>query len=277
MPRANQDYNLYVLKPDLIMEWHPSRNTPLHPRDVTPGSGKKVWWLCPEGHEWQAAVYSRSRGSGCPQCHNGNQVNGGLSIASDTALATQWHPTKNGNLRIWDVDPCSDQKVWWICKDSYEWQATIKSRMQGAGCPRCRESIEPQKSPLNKSRMGSGNGGKAEEGLLQNKGSTIGPEIRDMKSGTDFRKDKRFEFQDTVMLENLETEQWSYGRSMNISGVGLFFESEFPYEPGVKLTVQFNNPPFKSMQKTFPTIVRWCKELPYDSTASFFGVGVEFA
>ena len=97
-----------------------------------------------------------------------------------------------------------------------------------------------------------------------------------MKSGTDFRKDKRFEFQDTVMLENKDSGQWSYGRSVNISGVGLFFESEIPFNSGVRLSVQFNNPPFKSMQKTFPTIVRWCKELSYDSTASFFGVGVEF-
>jgi hypothetical protein len=78
------------------------------------------------------------------------------------------------------------------------------------------------------------------------------------------------------MLEDQDSGQWGYGRSVNISGVGLFFESEIPYNSGVRLTVQFNNPPFKSLQKTFPTVVRWCKELPYDSTASFFGVGVEF-
>jgi hypothetical protein len=232
--------------------------------------------LFPEGHEWQAAVYSRSRGSGCPHCQHGNLSNGGQSVVSDTNLAMEWHPTKNANLKIWDVDSGYKEKVWWICQDGYEWQATIKSRMRGAGCPRCSESIEPQKPSPNKNRMGSGNGGKEKEGSSQNKGSTIGPEIRGMKSGIDFRQDKRFEFQDMVILENQDSGQWCYGRSVNISGVGLFFESEIPYSPKVRLTVQFNNPPFKSMQKTFPSIVRWCKELPYDSTASFFGVGVEF-
>ena len=72
MPKASQDYNLYILKPHLIMEWHPTKNGDLRPRDITPGSGKKVWWLCEEGHEWQAAIYSRSRGSGCPHCHRGS-------------------------------------------------------------------------------------------------------------------------------------------------------------------------------------------------------------
>jgi hypothetical protein len=97
-----------------------------------------------------------------------------------------------------------------------------------------------------------------------------------MKSGADFRKDKRFMFQDTVILENRDSGQWSYARSVNISGVGLFFESEIPFDRGTRIIIQFNNPPFKSSQKTFPSIVRWCKELSYDSTASFYGVGVEF-
>ena len=29
---------------------------------------KKVWWKCSKGHEWQAAIGSRNRGSGCPEC-----------------------------------------------------------------------------------------------------------------------------------------------------------------------------------------------------------------
>lgn len=275
MPRASEDYNLYVLKPDLIMEWHPTRNEDLRPKDVTPGSGKKVWWLCREGHEWQAAIYSRSRGSGCPHCYNGNQASDGQLMLCDTTLAMEWHPTKNGNLRIWDIHLDSEEKVWWICKDSYEWQATVKSRMKGAGCPRCSE-MNKKKTTANKSKIKTDNAGREKERDFKKNKPTIGPEIANMKSGTDFRKDKRFEFQDTLILENRESGQWSYARSFNISGVGLFLESEIPFKTGARLIVQFNNPPFKSMQKTFPTIVRWCKELPYDSSASFFGVGVEF-
>ena len=276
MPRATQDYNLYVRKPDLIMEWHPTRNASLRPRDVTPGSGKKVWWLCREGHEWQAAIYSRSRGGACPHCYNGNQASGGQLMLTDTTLAMEWHPTKNGNLRIWDIDINSNESIWWICKDSHEWQATVESRIKGADCPCCNEMNTKNKSAANKRKIETGNAGREKGRDLQKKESYIGPEISDMKYGTDFRKDKRFEFRDTIMLENRDYSQWSYARSINISGVGLLLESEFPFNSGTKLTVQFNNPPFKSMKKAFPTIVRWCKEFPYDSTASYFGVGVEF-
>ena len=276
MPRASQDYNLYVLKPELIMEWHPTMNNSVRPKDVTPGSGKRVWWLCQEGHEWQAVVYSRSRGSGCPHCYKGNHTNGTQLILTDTTFVTEWHPTKNGNLSLRRLDSDSGQKVWWLCQNGHDWQATIKSRLKGVGCPHCGETSGQEKASMHTSRFDSNTTAGEEENGLQIKWPMIGPEILDMKSGTDFRKDKRFEFQDTIMLENKDSGHWCYGHSVNISGVGLFFESEVPFNSGVRLVVQFNHPPFKSMQKTFPTIVRWCKELSYDSTASYFGVGVEF-
>jgi hypothetical protein len=265
-----------MLKPDLVMEWHPSLNMGLRPRDVTPGSGRKVWWLCRQGHEWQAAIYSRSRGSGCPLCYKGNQRNAEQFMASDMTLVTQWHPTKNGNLNPRKVASDWCESVWWICQKGHEWQATIKNRLKGSGCPVCGDSIGHKRSAPTNGRLSSASAGREEECSSQIDGSKIGPEISDMKSGTDFRKDKRFMFQDIVILENQDSRQWSYARSVNISGIGLLFESEIPFNSGTKLSVQFNNPPFKSIQKTFPTIVRWCKELPYDSTASFFGIGVEF-
>ena len=37
--------------------------------NVSMGSGKKVWWLCNKcKNEWQASIYSRSYGKGCPYC-----------------------------------------------------------------------------------------------------------------------------------------------------------------------------------------------------------------
>jgi hypothetical protein len=32
------------------------------------GSIVKVWWQCPEGHEWQAVIRDRVAGNGCPFC-----------------------------------------------------------------------------------------------------------------------------------------------------------------------------------------------------------------
>ncbi len=69
MPKmAGSDNNLAVLNPDLAAEWNADKNHTLTPADVTPGSGKKVWWECEMDHEWEATVDKRSRGTGCPYC-----------------------------------------------------------------------------------------------------------------------------------------------------------------------------------------------------------------
>ena len=66
---APAEYNLQVVNPKLAKEWHPVKNGDLTPKDVFPGSHKKVWWLCEKGHAWKAFVFSRKRGSGCPHCN----------------------------------------------------------------------------------------------------------------------------------------------------------------------------------------------------------------
>ena len=49
--------------PELIKEWHPTKNGELKPEEVTSGSNKKVWWKCEKGleHEWQTTVNSRTK------------------------------------------------------------------------------------------------------------------------------------------------------------------------------------------------------------------------
>lgn len=59
---------LQSVNPRLAEEWHPSRNGSLTPADVTPHSTNNVWWKCSKGHEWKAAISSRSGGQGCFYC-----------------------------------------------------------------------------------------------------------------------------------------------------------------------------------------------------------------
>lgn len=67
--RTLAGYNdLASLRPDLASEWDPEKNAPLKPEDVVPGSGKKVWWKCRNGHSWLAPVYKRANGGHCPDC-----------------------------------------------------------------------------------------------------------------------------------------------------------------------------------------------------------------
>jgi len=69
------DNSLAFLNPELSNEWHPTKNINLTPHDVTVSSGKKVWWLCAEGHEWEAKIHKRNNGTGCPVCYKNNRGN----------------------------------------------------------------------------------------------------------------------------------------------------------------------------------------------------------
>ena len=77
--------------PELAKEWHPTKNGDLTPYDITSGSGKRVWWRCSKGHEWQAVVYSRHNGTGCPICSNKTVQAGFNDLATcNPILAKEW-------------------------------------------------------------------------------------------------------------------------------------------------------------------------------------------
>ena len=62
-------YNdLQTVNPTLAKEWNYEKNDGLTPDEVMPNSNKKVWWKCSKGHEWQATITNRNKGTGCPYC-----------------------------------------------------------------------------------------------------------------------------------------------------------------------------------------------------------------
>jgi hypothetical protein len=64
--------SLAVTHPSVAAEWHPIRNGEVKPDQVEPDHVMNAWWLCPKGHEFQATVRSRARGSRpCPTCYGG--------------------------------------------------------------------------------------------------------------------------------------------------------------------------------------------------------------
>jgi len=65
--QAGSYNNLAYLRPDLAEEWSYERND-IRPEEVTCGSNKKVWWICPYGHEYFSMINSRTKGTGCRQC-----------------------------------------------------------------------------------------------------------------------------------------------------------------------------------------------------------------
>ena len=133
------DYCVRTGETKLLDQWHPIKNGGLTPRDLTYGSKRKVWWRCDKGHEWRSVVYTRTgAGSGCPVCTGKTVLVGVNDLASQCPeLAAQWHPVKNAPLAPSDVLPGSHRKAWWRCDKGHEWQAEIKSRSNGCGCPFC--------------------------------------------------------------------------------------------------------------------------------------------
>lgn len=130
--------DLETTNPQLALELHPEKNKGITARDITVGSGKKVWWKCNEGHEWEAYVYSRNEGKGCPYCAGRLAIKGETDLATlNPRLASEFHPMKNKKLSAETVSINSDEKVWWICNKGHEWQARVCSRNRGTECPYC--------------------------------------------------------------------------------------------------------------------------------------------
>ena len=130
--------DLQTVNPTLAKEWNYDKNNDLTPADVLPNSEKKVWWKCQEGHEWQALVKDRTRGSGCPYCSGKKVLPGYNDLATlKPDIALEWHPTKNGELTPNMVSCGSHKNVWWLCKCGHEWQAKIYNRRNVSRCPVC--------------------------------------------------------------------------------------------------------------------------------------------
>ena len=139
--KALKGYNdLETKYPNVAKQWHPTKNGNLTPSDVVSGSGKKVWWICSKGHEYQQSVLQRtSIGQGCPICTNQKILIGYNDLATThPEIAKEWHPTKNGDLTPSDVIAGSNKKVWWICSMGHEYQQSlIKRTKRGFSCPYC--------------------------------------------------------------------------------------------------------------------------------------------
>ena len=137
-------------KTALLAQWDIERNLPLTPDDVTFGSHKRVWWTCPNGHSWQAMVYTRSEGAGCPYCTGRKASPEQNSLAKQfPALAAEWDDEKNAPLTPRDVTTGSHKLIWWRCPKGHSYRSAVKTRVQGSGCPYCAgKSVLPEENSL---------------------------------------------------------------------------------------------------------------------------------
>jgi len=80
-------------------------------------------------------------GKGCGFCV-GRQVGISNCLATlNPKLASEWHPTKNGDLTPFDVTCGSSKDAWWKCENGHEWQDKIRTRNNKPCCSYCSHQL----------------------------------------------------------------------------------------------------------------------------------------
>lgn len=143
--RTHIEKSIVVSNPEILKEWDFEKNGFLKPENFTHGSSVEVWWVCKNGCSYLMPICNKTRKrkgrekkNGCPYC-DGLKVCDLNSLATvNPKIASEWHPTKNGNLTPNDVRPHSDKKVYWLCSDNkHTYDATISNKSKGQICPYC--------------------------------------------------------------------------------------------------------------------------------------------
>ncbi len=129
------------LKPELVAQWHPTKNAPLRVADISPNSRRQIYWYDPNcGHEWIATPAAREKRERlrCPECR---------TILDSLAwhfsdIAGEW--SVDNPLSAWHVRPSGSLPFIpeWVCADdpSHRWRIAANLRVRGSNCPQCRES-----------------------------------------------------------------------------------------------------------------------------------------
>jgi uncharacterized Zn ribbon protein len=141
-PISYQD-SLEFSYPDLAKEWHSKKNN-LLPAEVTPGSKRKVYWKCRQGHVWSTTIRHRVNGTGCPKCRKEVPFEKSL-LNINPRLASEWHLTKN-SIKPSEVSPGSDKRIWWKCQQGHVFKAAVKDRSRGSRCPKCVRQVKYEDS-----------------------------------------------------------------------------------------------------------------------------------
>ncbi len=129
--------DLATLEPLLVKQW--SKKNKIKPTEVSIGSHKKVIWRCEKGHEWEAAVKSRTiNKTGCPYCSHNKVLAGFNDLATLLPdIAAEWSDRNCPTLPT-QVTVFANRKAWWKCKDcGREWNTLISTRSGGSKCPYC--------------------------------------------------------------------------------------------------------------------------------------------
>jgi hypothetical protein len=192
-------------------------------------------------------------------------------------LIKEWHPTKNGNLNPRNVTIEHDTKVWWLCENSHEWEATVKERVEGKRCLVCATEIVKEKIHKNES-FSKLQKSISDEGTILGK-SYQADKLESHQTYRTFeqRKYTRYEYKDTAIVENPISGNSLYAQMQNISFGGMYLETNRILNKGENITIKFNKPLPFTKKRIFSSTVRWCRRLEDDEGyTDNYGLGIKF-
>ena len=143
-PVQQEGPDISRLNSALQQQWDHAANAHLGNIAITPGSHKKVWWVCdqcPDGylHSWEASVRNRSAGTGCPQCIGRKVCKHNCLATKAPLVAAQWDYEANDGTPD-SIVAHSSQLVGWLCDAcAHKWRAAPNQRVcrHKTGCPKC--------------------------------------------------------------------------------------------------------------------------------------------
>lgn len=133
-----------TLHPEVAADWHPTLNGERRPEMTNPGSRDTTWWLCSScSHVWKTSPKKRTTdNSGCPKCATRRRATTirkprpGHSVAERFPhLLELLHPTKNGDISLWNLNYGTTTKLFWLCpRCGNEWTTHTP---RNTGCRTC--------------------------------------------------------------------------------------------------------------------------------------------
>lgn len=129
-----EEHCFFAAYPEMLEQWDKLRNGDIAPSEVMAFSNQKYYWLCPNGHSYQAAPEKLMRRKvRCPICSSLGFIR--------PDIIEEWHPTKNGNKTPYDYSANSQHVAWFICSicgKEYTSRIANRATRKKSCCPNCR-------------------------------------------------------------------------------------------------------------------------------------------
>jgi len=131
--KVGKDNNLKALFPKIAKQWDYEKNN-LSPEDVVPGSRRKAYFKCKNGHSYEISIYIKVKLNSCKFC-NGTSASEYKNL-THTKFFKEWDYKKN-KIDPKTVTQSTAKEYWWVCSKKHSWKQAVNIRANNRGCPFC--------------------------------------------------------------------------------------------------------------------------------------------